>query len=297
MGISRPINLRITILSWLTSLLGVLALNNALTSEAMAQAVQRWSDPMSWNGAVPSKGDSVTIPAGKTFLLDVSPPELDGLTIKGALVFDPAQDISLTSRWIIVEGTPSRLEIGDEAVPYSKRATITLTGTDETRDVRGFGLGTKAIIVRAGGALEIHGASKSKLSWTQLNAHAPAGSTSLTLAKAPLWQVGDYIAIAPSGFDPIQAEKVQIAGINGASVSFTPALKHPHWGELQTIEGTLVDERAEVALLSRNVLIRGAVDSDLSQFGGHIAIWHGGRAHIEGAELPDSLAPRRQIRQ
>jgi cell surface hyaluronidase len=36
---------------------------------------------------VPREGDTVTIPAGKTFVLDTSPPRLAGLQVDGTLRF------------------------------------------------------------------------------------------------------------------------------------------------------------------------------------------------------------------
>src|SRR5215472_12835318 len=47
----------------------------------------KWSDPVTWNGHLPVAGGDVTIPAGKTVLLDVSPPALKSLTIQGTLIF------------------------------------------------------------------------------------------------------------------------------------------------------------------------------------------------------------------
>src|SRR5215469_13778529 len=47
----------------------------------------KWSNPVTWNGHLPAAGGDVTIPAGKTVLLDVSPPALKSLTIQGTLIF------------------------------------------------------------------------------------------------------------------------------------------------------------------------------------------------------------------
>ena len=47
-----------------------------------ATDVQRWSDPATWGGAVPGAGESVTIPMGKTALLDTS-AELDAMSRSG----------------------------------------------------------------------------------------------------------------------------------------------------------------------------------------------------------------------
>src|SRR3569623_1376921 len=53
----------------------------------------RWSDPASWpDGKVPRAGDAVTIGADRDIVLDVSPPALRSLTIKGKLSFSNATD-------------------------------------------------------------------------------------------------------------------------------------------------------------------------------------------------------------
>ena len=46
-----------------------------------------------------------------------------------------------------------------------------------------------------------------------------------------------------------------------------------------------MDERAEVALLSRNVTVEGEEATSTGGFGGQIMVMEGGEARIEGAEL------------
>ena len=88
--------------------------------------IQRWSAPATWPaGVLPGPGAAVTIPAGRTVLLDISPPALASLTVEGTLQFDATRDLELTAGWIAVHGA---LEIGSEAQPFTRRAVITLTG-------------------------------------------------------------------------------------------------------------------------------------------------------------------------
>src|SRR6185312_10277642 len=94
---------------------------------AAAHAVKQelWSKPATWpDRKVPRAGDTVTIARGKDVLLDVSPPSLGGLHIEGKLSFSDKADIELTTEWIMVHG---ELEIGTEAKPHTRKATITLT--------------------------------------------------------------------------------------------------------------------------------------------------------------------------
>src|SRR5215470_2806355 len=59
----------------------------AAPAAASPAAVQsRWSDPKSWpDGKVPREGEAVTIGKDQNVVLDVSPPALRSLTIKGKL--------------------------------------------------------------------------------------------------------------------------------------------------------------------------------------------------------------------
>src|SRR5215469_7954018 len=88
-------------------------------SHALKQEL--WSNPATWpDGKVPRAGDTVTIEKGKDVLLDISPPALGGLQIKGKLSFSDKADIELTTESIVVHG---ELEIGTEAKPQTRKAT------------------------------------------------------------------------------------------------------------------------------------------------------------------------------
>ena len=237
----------------------------------------RWSEAATWpDGAVPAAGAAVTIPADKAVLLDVSPPPLASLRIDGSLVFDD-QDLALTSSSILVAGT---LRIGTSGSPYTHAAVITLTGAPGDPDVAG--MGSKVLGVLPGGTLDLHGPSRT--GWTRLAATAPAGATQVALAASPGWRGGDKIVIASTDFDPNRAEVATIQSISGASVTLSQPLLYSHFGQLQTYEGTTVDERAEVGLLTRNILIQGDSASSAGGYGGHM-MGMGGTLRVEGVEL------------
>lgn len=257
-----------------------------------------WSDPATWGGAVPGAGDDVVVPAGQTILLDQSSAALGGLTIDGTLRF-ARQDLSLTADWIMVHGT---LAIGSAAQPFTQRATITLTGAPGENVM---GMGTRGVMVM-GGALELHGTPPA-LAWTKIDAHAAAGSTTLDLVAAPGWSVGDEIVVAPTDFYGASVtEPFTIAAIAGDDVTTAAPLAAPRWGVLQyatasgmalapdgsivpPLPGTplVLDERAEVASLTRNIVIAGADDAHWQNgFGAHVMIMGtGGTAHVDGIEI------------
>ena len=239
----------------------------------------RWSDPTAWpTGNIPAEGDAVTIPAGKSMLLDVSPPRLANLTIEGALVFDQ-RDLTLQADWIMLHG--GHLEIGSELKPFQHRATISLT--DATPGENVMNMGDKFIASMMNGVIEIHG--QPRLSWTKLAQSAPAGANSITLTDTPDWRQGDQIVLASTDYDHRQAEVLTVRSVTKRTVTFNETLKYPHYGALQTIAGRTLDERAEVGLLTRNVLIQGEATSSATGMGGNIMVMSGSQARIENAEL------------
>jgi G8 domain len=253
-------------------------LTPSVTPTITASSDGRWDNAATWGGKLPAANDVVFIPRGRTVELVGQTANLEGLWVDGTLTFGDA-DIKLSSRYVVISG---RFQAGTPTQPYTRRAEITLFGMDESQTIAG--MGTKFIGVVNGGVLKLHG--EQRLSWTQLSSSAPVGATSITLKDdAGTWRAGDKLVLAASGFDPRESEVVTVSAVNGSSVSFTPALKYARVAHLETIEGKTVDERPSVGLLSRNIVVRGAADSEANAFGGHIMVMAGGNAQISGVEL------------
>jgi hypothetical protein len=185
----------------------------AAIAAGSAPAQSPWSDPSSWpDRQVPAAGADVVIPGGLTVLLDTTTAHLGSLHIEGTLVADDAADVHLVADSIKVldRGT---LQIGSAAAPFTHRATITLTGargahTPRT-EVTGFdndGV-ARGLMVMPGGSLLLFGAVPSRLV-VPLGDHAASGATSLTLASAVDWKVGDRIAISKSDFYTVGATQI-----------------------------------------------------------------------------------------
>ena len=241
-------------------------------SDAVKQEL--WSNPATWpDRKVPRAGDTVTIERGKDVVLDVSPPALGGLHIEGKLSFSDKADIALTTEWIMVHG---ELEIGTEAKPYTRKATITLTDNVPGEELDG--MGDRGIMV-AGGTLNLHGDRTN--SWTKLAGTAKAGSARIEVLNARGWRKGDVLVLASTDFDSTQAEKRTIAAIAGNVITLDQPLKYMHFGKITFG----VDERGEVGLLTRNILIQASDDADRSYFGGHIMAMVGSRMYVSGVEL------------
>ncbi len=251
---------------FLVSAFGVVVASQEQGSQAVKQEL--WSNPATWpDRKVPRAGDTVTIEKGKDVLLDVSPPSLDGLQINGKLSFSDKADIELTTESIMVHG---ELEIGTEAKPHTRKATITLTNNVPGND-RG--------IMIAGGTLNLHGDRTN--SWTKLARTAKAGSARIEVLNASGWRKGDVIVLAPTDFDSTQAEKRTIAAIAGNVITLDQPLKYMHFGKITFG----VDERGEVGMLTRNILIQASEDAERSYFGGHIMATAGSKMYVSGVEL------------
>ncbi|MBT2134495.1 hypothetical protein KK137_09135 [Croceibacterium sp. LX-88] len=235
----------------------------------------KWSDAASWpSGKVPAAGEDVIIPRGTEVMLDVSPPELRSLTVQGKLTFADERDLLLTTEWIYVPG--GEVQIGTEADPFTHRATITLTDKVKGENINT--MGDRGIMLMRG-TLNIHG--NRTHTWSKLAATAPKGARQIEVLDAREWKVGDEIVLASTDFKPRQAERRTITSVNGNTISFAEPLQYMHFGEITFG----VDERGEVAMLTRNIKVQASEDAATSYFGGHIMAMGGSKAFVDGVEL------------
>ena len=253
-------------------------MNMAAPAEAPprpAAPASRWSDPRSWpDRKVPREGEAVTIGKDQNLVLDVSPPALRSLTIKGRLSFSNARDLALETEWIYLAG--GELDIGSEAHPHTRNAVITLT--DNVKDENINTMGDRGIML-LNGALSLHGDRKN--SWTRLSATAKAGSARIQVLNASGWRKGDVIVLASTDFNPRQAEERTITAISGDALTLDKPLAYMHFGQITFG----VDERGEVGLLTRNIKIQASEDAEKTYFGGHIMAMAGSKMFVSGVEL------------
>jgi len=235
----------------------------------------RWSDASAWpSGRLPVAGEEVTIPRDTEIVLDVSPPALRSLTVQGKLTFADERDLELVTDWIYVPG--GEVQIGSEANPFRHKATITLTDTVKGEDVNT--MGDRGIMLLRG-TLNLHG--NREHTWSKLAATAEAGRTSFTVLDASGWRAGDEVVLASTDFNPRQAERRTITGVNGNTLTIDRPLQYMHFGEITFG----VDERGEVANLTRNIRVQASEDAETSFFGGHIMAMAGSRLFVDSVEL------------
>ncbi|MBO6523712.1 MAG: T9SS type A sorting domain-containing protein [Balneolaceae bacterium] len=266
-----------------------------------------WSDSATWNGSKPSETDEVIIPEGVIILLDEPTPSFSGITVNGTLVFN-RQDLELTADWILVSG---KFQIGSESSPFIHQATITLTGNDPEESI--MGMGTRGIMVT--GELELHGSAPTTV-WTKINENAAVESTSLTLMESVDWEVGDEIVIGPTdyyeaGNGASISQRLTLTNVSGNSLTLDSGLNAYYWGALQyptpdgmslssanlveppiadtdsTSTPLVLDQRAPVGNLSRNIIIQSPDDNLWNQqgFGVHTMIMPSGSAKVNGVEF------------
>ncbi|XP_056273684.1 fibrocystin-L-like [Pseudoliparis swirei] len=235
----------------------------ATMDEADFFYVDVWSSRFTWGGQPPpEQGTFAVITKGQTILLDTSTPVLKMLLIQGGtLVFDEA-DIELQAENILITDG-GVLQIGQEGAPFQHKAIITLHGNLRSPEIPVYG--TKTLGVREG-VLDLHGIPV-PVTWTHLAETAANGSVTLTLMKAVTWKVGDEIVIASTGHRHSQKENEQktIAAVSadGRTLTLTEPLEYSHLGVTVTLpDGTVFEGRAEVGLLTRNIVVRGAVHQD-----------------------------------
>ncbi|SHI86453.1 G8 domain-containing protein [Aquimarina spongiae] len=259
-----------------------------------------WNQASTWpNGIAPTANDDILIPPGIDVVM-LGTCKARNITVQGKLSAVNWQAggawIDLEARSIVV-ANGGTMEIGTEDQPYIAnknasgiRCQITLTGPKNTN----LGASYKAIMIQNGGALELHG--KNKKSWTNIAITANPGDTQITLKETVDWEAGDMIALTSTALATAngkqweQVDQVEIASVNGKTITLTTPLQYQHIGGSKSYTRSTdgktwdVNIQGEVGLLSQYIKIQGRT-SDNDGFGGHIMLMKGSVSHSENIEL------------
>ena len=162
---------------------------------------------------MPASGANVTVNGNWTIIMDVDPAPSTFLTIDGD-VFVSDRDTVIQADSIFIRA--GSLNAGNTTSPFKYKLNIILTGTKTGPNyvINPTVAGNKFLVVT--GVLSLYGQPPSTV-WTQLAAKASAGATTITVASAGGWAVGDELAIAPSFNSSTQYEKVTITAISVAT--------------------------------------------------------------------------------
>lgn len=273
-----------------------------------------WSSASTWTrisgtGTTPHAGDIVVITNGNPVTLNTNTGigDLAHLDVQDEFKVQDGTNYTLGVARIDVglngTGADSLFQVGTEASPFSSNFTLTLTDNYLSSTYSGSPPGATenmTFMVHSAARLELHGKTLNVYSeghylpipsWIRLEdgEDLEAGTNSLVLeAHANGWGYRDHIVIASTDFDMLQAEERQISTVSGATVTLTSNVTYDHNGD---IELGLVDERAEVGLLSRNILIKGDGTVAVADRGGHVMFVKDDEEddppifHIEGIEM------------
>ena len=163
---------------------------------------------------------------------------------------------------------PPPRQVGTEKSPFQHHAEIVLYGHPLSTQLPLFG--AKTLAVREG-TLDLHGRPLA-VTWTRLAVTVEPGETQITLQEAVDWAVGGRIVIASTSFSQRENEEADIVAIDGTRTVLTVSriprpdekvntypvpLKYRHISVKQTVGGVVVETRAEVGYLTRNVVVRG----------------------------------------
>ena len=240
--------------------------------------IDLWSSKTTWGGSNPPVvGDTVWIPVGQRVLLDVSPPRLYMLVVQGSLIFDRV-NLELTCNYIFVmEGS---FVVGTEAEPFMQKAVITMHGSPVSKEIPLYG--AKVLGCRSC-TLDLHGAPVLR-TWTKLNLTAHSGDYELHLREPVDWAADSQIFVTSTAlngtFEEGETATVRRVDNDGYTLVLESPLIWPHLGETRPLDGGHnIEFRAEVGLLTRNVVFQGnSPFSQLDRHGAHIM------AHSKGHE-------------
>ncbi|CAI2373695.1 unnamed protein product [Moneuplotes crassus] len=283
----------------------VLSFSSAAGSNGLASMqshtftyANNWSDLDTWNGEfTPQEGDSIVIPKGQMLIVDIDEsPKLNAIIVEGSLVFIPdanenhhrtfdANYIFIHSGGVFEAGTPDNR--------YTSKLTITMHGTRESTQIPSYG--NKGIFVRHS-QFDMHGAYRN-VTWTELYSTLSPGGGSITLMKHVDWKIGEVIAIASTDFSLEYTEEFTIKDINndgpnGSIITLNRAAERTHFAESKDYTGSnginpdktkTLTMRAEVGLVTRNLIFKGADDDSVeNQYGAHIMLHSPGDESLTG---------------
>ena len=215
-----------------------------------------WSDVTIWPGEqLPQAGDDIYINCSVYILVNTQVPRLGTVTVCGGLEFLDTMNHVFEVDLIIIQG--GRLVAGYPETPFVNTMRFVLHGSlssPEFQFVNGPSLGAKAIGVF--GELILHSRLRT-YTWTKLAMTAMAGSTQITVTDSVDWQPDEEIVVTSTSFEARETEVFKIMSVSstGTLITLNASLQNTHSGESQTVGSRSYSVRAEVGLLTRNIVI------------------------------------------
>lgn len=261
-----------------------------------------WSAAETWEGGrIPGTGARVQVRPGHTVVYDVRATQpIRLIHVAGTLTFAHDRDTRLDVGLIKIQtgddasedgfdceahlpesptdGPRPALEVGTPGHPVDAEHTAVI----RLIDVDGVDKSSWPAIVCCGGRMDFHGAPMSR-TWVKLGGPARARETTITLADPVQgWRAGDRVIVTATKprrareyqRSNLETEERMIKKIEGTVLTLDRPLAFPHEAD--------GDFRAEVANLSRNVVIESA---DPGKTRGHTMYHRGSAGSISYAEF------------
>jgi len=94
-----------------------------------------------------------------------------------------------------------------------------------------------------------------------------AGDSQLILKHAVTWEIGNQVVLASTSRSQKENEELNITSVSndGRTIGITPPVKYRHISVVQTIAGRIIETRAEVGLLTRNVVVEGSENDEWTE--------------------------------
>jgi len=236
----------------------------------------KWSNASAWEEVgytLPVEGDTVFIPPGAWFVMDIDPPPLKRIFVYGGLEVEDEADHVLDVEIMLIQG--GKFQVGTQSEPHTHKFELVLTGNHYTEDQPlpdGPNLGAKALGVF--GFADMHGQDIGT-AWTKLASTAAAGDMSIELTEEVTWAAGSEIVISSTGYELHETERKTIASVSGTTITLTEALEFEHLSTEATLsDGKKFPMRSEVGILTRNVRIVGNDYAEIEEemFGGRVLV-------------------------
>ncbi len=229
------------------------------------------------------------VDAGETVVIDQS-IDVGVITVAGTLRCPTSGEFTITAAGISVVGTGAVFECGAESRRFNGKLTIALEGGRDLPHV-----GERALVAMEGGALRLFGQAKNHR-WLRIGAPVSAGTNVVQLDGVVDWSRGDRIAIGSTSFNYAESEERTIESVSSDGMRSTVTVSEPfrfaHNNFAQTYtqgaNSWRLDERAEVANLTRNIVITAAGEPaalDAGLIGAHVMVTHSGSAQVDGVEF------------
>ena len=185
-------------------------------------------------------------------------PAYDVVTINGVLTFSDDRDQQFRASNILVRA--GELRLGTKTRPYIHKAKITLTDLKNSKTIvydNFIEAGNK--VLANVGVVQMYGLPR-VTTMARLTAEAFKGATSISLEVGLDLVAGDRIALLPTSYvrDAGEDAIIQTYDKESGIANLKQGLKFHHWGASGSTRPQYgVDMRAEVLVLSRNIVIAG----------------------------------------